>query len=164
MLTDDEIRDLKALTRFADRHSVFTCDPQTIHELATRLLSAEAKMKVLEEALETIANGWSGMEDLAMSRFARTTGGEQMNEEDRTLETVVKMLSTCIEQRDTFKRERDEARIGYHELVKVLVQEQSAEARGYRRGVEDAADEAERGGNSVEIRDAILALLEKEKR
>jgi hypothetical protein len=33
-----------------------------------------------------------------------------MSEEDRTLETVVKMLSTCIEQRDTLKRERDEAR------------------------------------------------------
>jgi hypothetical protein len=50
MLTDDEIKDLKALTRFADRHSVFTCDPQTVHELATRLLSAEARVRELEKA------------------------------------------------------------------------------------------------------------------
>jgi hypothetical protein len=92
MLTDDEIKDLKALTRFADRHSVCTCDPQTVHELATRLLSAEAdqrrtsemnvtliterdaalaRVKVLEDALRPFASAdwiYQNDDDWAMAQ------------------------------------------------------------------------------------------------
>jgi hypothetical protein len=69
-----------------------------------------------------------------------------MSEEDRTLETVVKMLSTCIEQRDTLKRERDEARAKYEDLYVMAYGKDGrdtwvaeAEARGFERGVREAA-------------------------
>jgi hypothetical protein len=73
----DQRSDKEKVVANRDSEHIARCDPGTIAELCTRLLSAEAKVKVLEEALETIANGWSGMEDLAMSRFAREALQEQ---------------------------------------------------------------------------------------
>jgi hypothetical protein len=74
-----------------------------------------------------------------------------MNEEDRTLETVVKMLSTCIEQRDTLKRDRDEARAEWLPLSKEIEALRNdldeAEARGYERGVREAANEVRPKGS-----------------
>jgi hypothetical protein len=73
------------------------------------------------------------------------------------------------QQRDEARAEAKENKRAFDEISKQLGilmtirdrQYAEAEARGFERGVQDAADEAERGGNSVEIRDAILALLEK---
>jgi hypothetical protein len=56
MLTDDDIRNLQ-------NYVCVQTSPATVHELCTRLLSAEARVKVLEDALQKIGEIAFGHQD-----------------------------------------------------------------------------------------------------
>jgi hypothetical protein len=56
MLTDDEIRALRDLTSGRPEYCTRSLSDPKIAELCTRLLSAEARVKVLEEALRELAD------------------------------------------------------------------------------------------------------------
>jgi hypothetical protein len=95
-----------------------------------------------------------------------------MSEEDKTLETVVKMLSTCIEQRDEARARAAEWEKNFDELnngpIEYGYAHREAEARGFERGVREAAEAAWRawtasndvGETGGKMHGAILALLE----
>jgi hypothetical protein len=123
--------------------------------------------------------------------LGRTTGEEQMSEElrkaaeDIRLEALdyhghaheylikaVSVLTEAAENHDRLTRERDEARLRLEFADKHVADLDKyiavAEARGYERGVKEAAEVYETGKSEdiewiffIGVRDAILTLLEK---
>jgi hypothetical protein len=139
MLTDDEIKTIRDMLELG----VYQVGPNQGIELCARLLSAEAKVSELQGALSL----WIGSDNTAASaaRDDRQILVQQRDEARALVETL-----------------DDENEAVTNQVEELIGGINDAEARGYERGVQEAAALAEHWlGPDSYCQAAILALLEK---